>query len=78
MGGLSSRDFLEKPEDLSDLEPETRVDVSVVLGVTDVLVSPSSVVNELCDGFSCCSNCEFVEPQSSSFSKQRAHSWTVT
>ena len=42
--------FLEKPEDLSDCEPGTRVDVSVVPDVTDVLVSPSSVVTELCDG----------------------------
>ena len=37
-GGLSWWDLLEKPEDLSDIEPETRVDVSVVLDVTDVLV----------------------------------------
>ena len=38
------RDLLEKPEDLSDCEPEIRVDVSAVLVVTDVPVSPSSVV----------------------------------
>ena len=37
-GCLSRWDLLEKPEDLSDIEPETRVDVSVVLDVTDVLV----------------------------------------
>ena len=59
-------------EGLSDCEPEARVDVSVVL------VSPSSVVTEFCDGCSFCSDCGFVEPQSFSFSKKRAHSWTVT
>ena len=32
--------FLEEPGDLSDCEPETRVEVTVVLDVTDVLVSP--------------------------------------
>ena len=36
------------------------------------------VVIEFCDGFSCCSDWEFVEPQSFSFSTKRAHSWTVT
>ena len=33
------------------------MDVPVVPDVTDVLVSPSSVVTEFCDGFSCCSDC---------------------
>ena len=71
--------FLEETfEDLSDCEPETRAGVSMVLDVTDVLVSPSSVVTEFCDGFSSCSDWEFVEPQSFSFSTKRAHSWTVT
>ena len=51
---------------------------AVVLDVTDVLVSTSSVVTEVCDGLSCCSDRELVEPQSFSFSKKRAHSWTVT
>ena len=37
-------------------------------------VSPSSVVIEFCDGFSCCLDWEFVEPQSFSCS----HSCTVT
>ena len=73
-GGLSWEDFLEKPEDLSDCEPETRVDVSVVLGVTDVPVSLSSVVTEFCDGFSFCSDWESVEPQSLSFAQKRAQS----
>ena len=43
-------------------------EVLEVLDVTDVLVSPSSVVTEFCDGFSCCSDWDFVEPQSFSFS----------
>ena len=42
-------DFLQKPEDLSDCGPETRVDVA---DVTSVPVSPSSEVTEFCDGFS--------------------------
>ena len=69
-GGLSWEDLLEKHEDLSDCESETRVHVPVVPYVIDVLVSPSSVVTEFCDGFSCCSDCEFVEAQSFSFSKK--------
>ena len=76
-GGLSWEDHLETPEDLSDCEPETRLNVTVVLDVTDVPVSPSSVVTEFCDGFSFCSDWELVEPQPFSFSKKRAHSWTV-
>ena len=68
---------MDKPENLSDCEPETRVDASVVLDVTAVPVSPSSVVSELCDGFSCGSDLDFVEPQSFSFFKKRLHSWTV-
>ena len=68
---------MDKPEDLSDCEPETRVDASVVLDVTAVPVSPSSVVSELCDGFSCGSDLDFMEPQSFSFFKKRLHSWTV-
>ena len=38
-----------------------------ILGIglmTDVLVSPSSVVTEFCNVSSCCSDWEFVEPQS--------------
>ena len=53
------------------------MDVLVALDVTDVPVSPSSVVTEFCDGFSCCSDREFVEPQSYSFSQERAHYCTV-
>ena len=51
---------LFEPEDLSDFEHDTRVEVNVVLDVTDVLVSPSSLVTEFCDGFACCSDWEFV------------------
>ena len=69
---------MEKPEDLSECEPEARLDMSVVLDVPDVPVSPSSVVTEFCDVFSFCSDWEFVEPQSFSRSKKRAHSGTVT
>ena len=47
--------------------------------LTDVLVSPSSVITELCDRVFCCTEWEFVEPQSIFFlQKRRAHSWTVT
>ena len=40
--------------------------------VTDVLVSPSSVVTEVCDGSSLGSDWEFVEPQSFFFFLQTA------
>ena len=66
---------MEKPEGLSDCEPDTRVDVSVV---TDVPVSPSSVVIELCRVSPCLSDWSFVEPQSFPFSEQRAHCCAVT
>ena len=44
----------------------------------EVLVSPSSVVTELCYASPCCSDWEFVEPQSLSLSKKRAHCGTDT
>ena len=47
---------LEEPDDLSDCDPVTRTDVSAVLDVTVVPVSPSSVVTEFCDVFPCCSD----------------------
>ena len=50
----------------------------MVPDVTDVPVSPSSVVTELCDCLSCCSDWEFVEPQSFSSSKKRVHYCTAT
>ena len=77
-GCPSWRDILEKPDDLSDCEPETRVDVSAMPGVTCVLVSLSSVVTEFCDGFSFCSDWEFVEQQSFSFSQKQAVCCTGT
>ena len=62
----------------SDCELDTRSHVRVVPDVTDVLVSPSSVVTEFCDGFSCYSDWEDVVPQSFSFSIKRAHCCTST
>ena len=59
-GDLSWGDPSEKPEDLSDCEPAFCAHVHVVPDVTGVLVSPSSVVTEFCDGFSCCSEWEFA------------------
>ena len=61
-------DLLEKHEALSDCEPDSCAHVRVVLVVTDVLVSPSSVVTEFCDVHPCCSDWEFVEPHSFSLS----------
>ena len=51
------------------------MDGLVVLVVIDVLVSLSSVATEFCDGVSLDSDWEFVEPQSSSFSKKRSFVW---
>ena len=50
----------------------------MVPDVTDVLVSLSSVVTELCYASPCCSDWEFVEPQSCSFSNKRTHNGTDT
>ena len=69
LGDLSWGDPLEKPTDLSDCELVSSARVRVV---PDATVSPSSVVTEFCDGFSGCSDWEFVEPQSFSFSRNRA------
>ena len=41
----------------------------------EVLVSPSSVVTELCYASPCCSDWEFVEPQSLSLSKKACTLW---
>ena len=60
-GGLSWWDLLEKLEDWSDCEPDSCAHVRVVLGLTDALVSLSSVVTEFCDVFSCCSDWEAAE-----------------
>ena len=68
----------------------TRIGISVIVSrrlgwmclrcfdVTGVPVSPSSVVAELCDCFSCGSGWDFVELQSFSFFKKRVHSCTAT
>ena len=51
----------------------------IFLGKTfDVLVSQPSVVTEFCGSLFCCTELKFVEPQSFSFSKKRAHSCAVT
>ena len=68
-GDVSWEDLLDNPEDLPDCEPDSCAHVRVVPDVTDVPVSPSSVVAELCDVSPCGSAWEFVEPQSFSFSK---------
>ena len=65
-------------EVLSECEHLSCALVRVVLDVTDVLLSPSSVVTEFCDVSSLCSDWEFVEPQSFSFSKKRALCYTST
>ena len=72
-GDLSWKDFLEEFENWSGCEPDSCARVRVVPDVTDVLVSPSSVVTEFCDVSSMCSDGESVEPQAFSFSKKRAH-----
>ena len=80
-GDASWERLVKEPEDLSDSEPVSCELVRVVPDVSDVidvLVSPSSVVTELCDVSPCCSDWELVEPQSFSFIKQRAHRSTDT
>ena len=72
-GDVSWEDILDNPADLSDCEPDSFALVRVVPDVTDVLVSPSSVVTELFDVSPCCLDWDFVELQSFSFSKRRAH-----
>ena len=75
---LSWVDTLEESGNWSDCEPDSRAHVRVVLDVTDVLVSPSSVITELCEVSSLCSDQEFLEPQSFCFSRKRAHCCTDT
>ena len=62
--------------DLSDGTLDSCAHVRVVPDVTDVSVSPSSVVTELCEVFSCSSDWKDVLPPSFSFSKKRAHCCT--
>ena len=60
---------------LLDCDPGTRMEGLVVPVRTDVRASPSSVVTEFPDGVSLDSYWEFVEPQSSSFFRQRSFVW---
>ena len=53
-GDLSWEDPLEEFENWSGCEFDSRARVRMVLDVTDVLVSPSSVVTDFCDVSSCC------------------------
>ena len=57
--GVTRGDVLENPNDFSDCEHGTLMDVPAVLVVTDVPVSPSSVVTEFCDGASLGSDWQF-------------------
>ena len=49
---------------VSDCDSGNGTGMPVVVVVAVVLVSPSSVVTEVCDGFSLDSDWELVEPQS--------------
>ena len=69
-GGVSWSDLLENPDYFSDCEPETGTDASAVPVVTDVPVSPSSVVTECFEDVSLDPDWEFVEPQSFFFLQQ--------
>ena len=73
-GGISSGDLWDDPcgEGLTAFLGLGRVGLWVLV-VTDVPVSPSSVVTEVCDGFSLGSDGELLEQYSFSFSKRRAH-----
>ena len=72
IGGNSWCDLWDDPSEVFACDSGTRMEGPVVLVVTDVLVSPSSVVTEVCDGFSSGSDWELVELQSLSFSKKRS------
>ena len=62
----------DDPSGVSDCDSGTGTGVPVVSVVAVVSVSLSSVVTEVCDGFSLDSVWEFVEPESFSFSKKRS------
>ena len=64
--------LLGELDDSSDRELVSCELVRVVPDVSDVVVSSSSVVTEMCKDSPCCSDWDVVEPQSSSFSKKRA------
>ena len=63
------RDFWDESGGLSDCDSGTWTGLLVV---TDVRVSPSSAVAEICEDVSSDSDWEFVEPQSFSCSKKRS------
>ena len=65
-------------ESWSGCGPDLCASVRLVLDVTDMPVSPSSVVTELCGCFVLFSDWSLVEPQSCSFSQKCAHCCTVT
>ena len=75
--GNSCGDLWDDLGGLSDGGPGQWAGVPVVPAVTDVLVlvSYSSAVTEICEGVSLNSDWEFVEPESSSFSKKRSFVW---
>ena len=64
------------PGDLLDCDPGIWMDLPVVLVVNDILVSPSSVATEFCDGASLGNDWELVEPQSSPLSFSPESVWT--
>ena len=68
---LSWDALLGEPDDLSDREPVFCELVRVVPDVTDLFVSPSSVVTDMCEVSPCCSDWEFVEPQCTVFSDKQ-------
>ena len=68
---------MEELEDLSVCESESRAVASVVLAVSDVLVSLSSVLTECFDDVSLDPDWEFVESRSFSLSKERPFVGTV-
>ena len=74
-GGNSWGDLWDDPCGVSDFDSGTGTCVMVVPVVAVVSVAPSSVVTEVCDGFSLDSDWEFVEPQSFSFYKKRSSVW---
>ena len=69
-GGNCWCDLWDDSCGVSDCDSGTGTSVLLLLVVTDVTVSPSSVVTEVCDGFSLGSDGELVEPQSFSFSQK--------
>ena len=80
-GDVSWEHLVEEPQDLPDCELVSCELVLVVPDVSDVIdvpVSPSSVVTELSDVSPFCSDRDFVEPHSFSFSKKLAHCGTDT